>query len=84
MSPDAQNSISFKIGDTFYQNVRVEQAYKGNYHLLCSANGVQQKFVISKSKTEYAVIEHIGCDHLTQEQLRSLVETCLVKCQNHL
>lgn len=84
LSPDAQNSISFKIGDTFYQNVRVEQAYKGNYHLLCSANGVQQKFVISKSKTEYAVIEHIGCDHLTQEQLRSLVETCLVKCQNHL
>ena len=79
LSPDMPKPFSFRIGETLYENVRVEQAYKGNYHLLCSANGVQLKFVISKSRSEYAMIERIGCGHLTQEQLRSLVETCLVK-----
>ena len=77
--PDEPESVSFRIGETLYENVRVEQAYKGNYHLLCSANGVQLKFVISKSRSEYGLIEAIGCNHLTQEQLRSLVETYLVK-----
>ena len=79
LSLDEPESVSFRIGETLYENVRVEQAYKGNYHLLCSANGVQMKFVISKSRSEYGLIERIGCEHLTQEQLRSLVESYLVK-----
>ena len=79
LSPDEPESVSFRIGETLYENVRVEQAYKGNYHLLCSANGVQLKFVISKNRSEYAMIERIGCDHLTLDQLRSLVEAYLVK-----
>ena len=79
LSPDEPESVSFRIGETLYENVRVEQAYKGNYHLLCTANGKQLKFVISKSRSEYGLIEHIGYEHLTQEQLRSLVETYLVK-----
>ena len=79
LSSDMPESVSFRIGETLYENVRVEQAYKGNYHLLCSANGVTLKFVISKRRSEYALIERIGCDHLTPDQLRSLVETYLVK-----
>jgi len=79
LSSDVLESVSFRVGETLYENVRVEQAYKGNYHLLCSANDVQLKFVISKNRREYDLIERIGCDHLTQEQLRSLVELCLVK-----
>ena len=79
LSSDMPESVSFRIGETLYENVRVEQAYKGNYHLLCSANGVTLKFVISKRRSEYALIERIGCDHLTTEQLRSLVEAHLVK-----
>ena len=79
LSSDMPESVSFRIGETLYENVRVEQAYKGNYHLLCSANGETLKFVISKRRSEYALIERIGCDHLTTEQLRSLVEAHLVK-----
>lgn len=79
LSSDVLESVSFRVGETLYENVRVEQAYKGNYHLLCSANDVQMKFVISKNRREYDLIERIGCDHLTQKQLRSLVELCLVK-----
>ncbi len=79
LSLDEPESVSFRISETLYENVRVEQAYKGNYHLLCSANGVQLKFVISKNRSEYAMIERIGCDHLTLDQLRSMVEAYLVK-----
>ncbi|MDO4497297.1 MAG: type II toxin-antitoxin system HipA family toxin [Bacteroidales bacterium] len=71
--------VSFTIGDTLYENVRVEQTYKGNYHLLCSVQGKERKFVITKSKREYAMIEQTGTNHLTQAQLYSLVETYLAQ-----
>ncbi|MGM9792317.1 MAG: type II toxin-antitoxin system HipA family toxin [Candidatus Cryptobacteroides sp.] len=77
--PNEQQPVSFRIGETLYENVRVERTYKGNYHLLCTVNGKQVKYVISKNRNEYAEIERIGCNHLTQEYLRSLVESCLAK-----
>ena len=34
--------------------LRVEQAYKGNYHLLADIDGMESKFVISKNKEEFS------------------------------
>lgn len=55
-------------------NIRIEQAYKGNYHLLATVDGRERKFVIGKNKEEFALIEKTGIANLTDEQLKSMVE----------
>lgn len=70
---------SFTIGDTLYENVYIEQAYKGNYHLLCTVQGKTRKFVITPAKEEYSIIEKTGIANLTTEQLLSLTEKFMVK-----
>ena len=56
------------------RNLRIEQAYKGNYHLLAEIDGRERKFVIGKNKEEFALIEKTGIANLTDEQLRLMAE----------
>ena len=70
---------SFDIDGILYENVRVEQTYKGNFHLLCEIQGKERKFVISKNKAAYAEIEETGTSNLSIEQLRTLVEIYLAR-----
>ena len=51
----------------------------GNYHLLCEVEGKERKFVITNKKEEYALIDKVGIDNLTDKQLCSLVETFFVR-----
>ena len=76
---EQREDVSFRICDTFFENVRVEKAYKGNYHLLCEVEGKERKFVITSKKEEYTLIDKVGIDNLTDKQLYSLVETFFVK-----
>lgn len=76
--PDS-SSPSFDIDGILYENVRVEQTYKGNFHLLCEIQGKERKFVISKNKAAYAEIEETGTSNLSIEQLHTLVETYLAR-----
>ena len=69
----------FDIDGILYENVRVEQTYKGNFHLLCEIQGKERKFVISKNKAAYAEIEETGTSNLSIEQLHTLVETYLAR-----
>lgn len=55
-------------------NIHIEQAYKGNYHLLATIDGKERKFVISKNKGAYSLIEKTGITNLTNEHLRKMVE----------
>ena len=55
-------------------NIRMEQAYKGNYHLLAEIDGKERKFVISKNKEEFLLIEKSGIANLTPELLQAMVE----------
>ena len=55
-------------------NIRIEQAYKGNYHLFATIDGQERKFVIGKNKEEFSMIEKTGIANLTDEQLKSVVE----------
>ena len=55
-------------------NIRVEQAYKGNFHLLAEIDGKERKFVIGKNKEEYALIEKTGIANLTADQLLAMAE----------
>ena len=55
-------------------NIRMEQAYKGNYHLLAEIDGKERKFVIGKNKEEFLLIEKTGIANLTLEQLQAMAE----------
>ena len=55
-------------------NIRMEQAYKGNYHLLANIDGKERKFVIGKNKEEFALIEKTGIANLSSDQLKVMAE----------
>ena len=56
------------------KNIRVEQAYKGNFHLLAEIDGRERKFVIGKNKEEFSLIESVGIANLSPHQLKDMVE----------
>jgi len=58
-------------------NIRIEQAHKGNFHLLATIDGRERKFVIGKSKEEFSLIEKTGIANLTPEQIRTIAEKYL-------
>ena len=62
------------INGHLVSNLRMEQAYKGNYHLLAEIDGKERKFVIGKNKVEFALIEKTGVANLSADQLRAMVE----------
>ena len=72
---EANDSVIEINGHTI-NNMRVEQTYKGNYHLLANIDGSERKFVISKNKEEFASIEQIGLANLTTDQLKAMVAKC--------
>ncbi len=55
-------------------NIRIEQAYKGNFHLLATIDGKEHKFVIGKNKEEFSMIEKTGIANLTDGQMKLMVE----------
>ena len=72
-----ENAITpeFTINDHSVSNIRIEQAYKGNFHLLASIDGKECKYVIGKNKEVFSLIEKTGIANLTAEQLKAMVET---------
>ncbi len=54
-------------------DIRIEQAYKGNYHLFANIDGNEKKFVIGKSKKAYEQIENTGIANLTSDFLEQLI-----------
>ena len=55
-------------------NIRIEQAYKGNYHLLATIDGKERKFVIGKNKDEFLLVEKTGITNLSADQLKAMAE----------
>lgn len=63
-------------------NVRIEEAYRGNYHLFANVNGKERKYVIRKGTDEYLTISRYGTLDVPQEYLRTSVEKFIVKSKN--
>ena len=70
----SKDVVNIEIEDVLYENVRIEQTYKGNYHLYTTINGNERKFVISKKREEYALLEKQGIANLNTEVLKGLIE----------
>lgn len=54
-------------------NIHIEQAYKGNFHLLANIDGIERKFIIGRNKEEFLLIEKTGLANLTAGQLMAMV-----------
>ena len=68
-----------EINGHLVSNVRMEQAYKGNYHLYANIDGNKRKFVIGKNKEEFAIIEKYGMANISEAQLIDMVKKYLCK-----
>ena len=55
-------------------NIRIEQAYKGNFHLLATVDGRERKFVIGKNKEDFSLIEKTGIANLSYGQMKLMAE----------
>ena len=71
---DESELPEFSMNGHSVSNIRMEQAYKGNYHLLAEIDGKERKFVIGKNKEEFALIEKTGIANLTPDQLQTMAE----------
>ncbi len=65
--------FSVSSGEHVINNIRIEETYKGNYHLCANIDGKERKFVIGKNREEHSLIKNAGVSNLTQEQLVSLI-----------
>lgn len=54
------------------KGIRLEETYKGNYHLYAAIDGCERKFVISKNKEEFSLIKKTGVSNITDEQLNMM------------
>lgn len=68
----------FVINGHTVKNIRMEQAYKGNFHLLAEIDGQERKFVIGKNKEEFSLIESIGMANRSSDQLKGMMEKYFV------
>ena len=79
MEDKGDSLVAFEIDGKSCTDVRIEQAYKGNFHLYASIDGREYKFVIGKNKPEYALIQELGVSNLPESMLRDLVAKYLVR-----
>ena len=71
---EVTNTSEITINGHIVKNIRMEQAFKGNFHLLAEIDGHERKFVIGKNKEEFSLIESMGIANLPPEQLKDMVE----------
>ena len=55
------------------EDARIEQQFKGNYHLLATIDGKERKYVIRKKTAEHEEISRIGISNLSTDYLKELV-----------
>lgn len=79
LSLSKDTSFTFEIEGVLLSNVHIEQAYKGNYHLYATIGGRVRKFVISKNKPEYSLIQSVGIAHLKEDDLRHMAQKYLTQ-----
>jgi Uncharacterized protein related to capsule biosynthesis enzymes len=60
------------------KNIHIEQAYKGNIHLLATINGEERKYIIRKGTTLYVELTEQGLSNISTNQLIRLAKQYLV------
>lgn len=73
LSQTMKNVIDVDIDGVLFENVHIERAYRGNYHLIATIERKERKFVIAPNKEEYSIIEQCGINNLSMQQLKSML-----------
>lgn len=73
-----KKTASFEHEGIRYEDIHIETTYKGNFHLHTTVNGKERKYVISKNKPEYTMIQDKGADNLTADTLCEMVKKYLL------
>ena len=60
------------------ENVRIEQQFKGNYHLLATIDGREYKYIIRKGTPEHEEITALGLSNMTEAEMKNLVDRFLL------
>ena len=55
------------------ENLRIEQQFKGNYHLFATIDGKERKYVIRKKTEDHETISQTGISNLSADYLKKLV-----------
>lgn len=76
---EENNTKAYTINGHSVFGIRIEQAYKGNFHLYATIDGKERKYVIGKNKEDFLIIEKTGIANLTNEQLKAMVKRCFFK-----
>lgn len=71
---DTVNLPELTINGHSVRNIRIEQAYKGNFLLFAEIDGRERKYVIGKNKEEFSLIEKAGISSITYDQLKGMTE----------
>ena len=66
--------VSSEVNGHKISDIRIEQTYKDNYHLLANIDGAERKFVIGKNRREYAEIERTGIANITSDRLLEMAK----------
>lgn len=68
----------FEVDGHRIENARIEQQFKGNYHLLATINGKVRKYVIRKKTAEHEEISRTGITNLPDGFVKLLVSKFLL------
>ena len=78
LSNSKPESICFEVNGHRIENARIEQQFKGNYHLLATIDGKERKYVIRNKTADHDEISRKGTANLFDEYLRELVAKFLL------
>ena len=68
------SSSAIVINGHIVKNVRIEETYKGNYHLYADIDDVERRFVIGKNKEEFSYIKQTGVANISDGELTKMAE----------
>ena len=75
--PDSNNHINYTWHNHNISDLRIEQVYKGNYHLLANVDNKEMKFIFRKGTPEFIMITKYGISQLPETLLKKLAEDYL-------
>lgn len=64
---------AFEINGHVIEGARLEQAYRGNLHLVAKIDGKQMKRVIRSKTSEYEEIVNTGITNITDSMLKNMI-----------
>lgn len=73
-STDQPPRFDFETDGKRFENVHIEQAYKGNYHLYATIDGQKRKNIIRKGTEGHEMLNKRGLTQLTETEIRKICE----------